>query len=197
MANISKDISDFFCRYGIIKKEEADIFKYGIDFFVISVLEVMSVIIISLFFKNFWYTLLYFFGFIPLRIYSGGYHADTKLRCYIILLFVYGIFTMLVKYISEAYILPLEIISIMLTAIMVLLSAPIVSNNKSINVIERNFYRKFSIYIMLIEFIIILFGMFMLHNSKSVLSFSLGQLSVSISMIAAIVKKKIGGVSDE
>lgn len=193
MKNISVYISQLLGDQGIIKQEDIDTCRYGIDFFIASVLEISSVLVIALLVGNFIETLLYFTAFIPLRIYAGGYHADTQLRCYIILLGVYGLFTALINCIPvDAYVF-IEIVSILFTAIMVWAFAPIVNDKKSINDSEKAFYRKFSITIMLIEFTTVIVSICFTQGNRYILSFSLGQLAVSTSMVAAFVKTKLQG----
>ena len=120
MKSISQYISQTLGDEGIIKKDEIDVCKYGIEYFIISVLEILSVLLLSAFVGNFVCTLIYFVAFIPLRIYSGGYHADSKIGCYLILLSVYALFSVMIKYIPTNYYIVTGWGSIALTAITIL-----------------------------------------------------------------------------
>ena len=191
--SISVYISELLVEQSIIKKEDADTCRYGIEFFIVSVLEILSILILALFLGNFSETFVYFIAFIPLRLYAGGYHADSKLSCYIILVAVYGAFTALLKVIPASYYIYIGLFSIILTSIMILKFAPIVSSKKSINEAETAFYRKVCIWIMLMESAIIIIGILNILENKYIFSFSLGQLAVSLSMIAAFVKTKLTG----
>ena len=93
MENVAKFIADVLSEQGAISKSETDICKYGLEVFISSALGIVSVFVISAFAGNFLETVLFFAAFIPLRIYAGGYHASTKLRCYLLSLLVYGAFT--------------------------------------------------------------------------------------------------------
>lgn len=193
MKNIPSYISELLGSHGVINQEEIETCRYGIEIFITSVFELLSVLTISLFCRNFINTVIFFSAFIPLRIYAGGYHADTRLKCYLILLLVYATFSFLIKHITKRYILPLEFFSVLLTAFMILLFSPIINDKKNINEVETVFYKKVSVKIMIIEILIILSGMFIKSISEYILSFSLGQLAVSLSMIAAFVKTKLEG----
>lgn len=188
--SISIYISNLLVEQSIIKKEDADVCRYGIEFFIVSVLEILSILILSLFLGNFSETLFYFIAFIPLRLYAGGYHADSKLKCYIILIAVYVAFTVLLKIIPTSCYTYIELFSIILTVIMILKFAPIVSSKKNINEKETAFYRKVCIWIMFIELAVLIIGILNIPENKYICSFSLGQLAVSLSMIAAFVKNK-------
>ena len=88
--NISNGIADMLWTQGIIQEDDIDKCKYGIDLFISSFLEIISILAIAAILGNFIETVLLFVFFIPLRIYAGGYHADTKLKCFIISLVMYG-----------------------------------------------------------------------------------------------------------
>ena len=198
MKSISQYISQTLGDEGVIKKDEIDICKYGIDYFIISVLEILSVLVFAAFIGNFACTLTYFLAFIPLRIYSGGYHANSKIGCYFILLSVYALFSAVVKFIPEDYYITVSLSSTVMTAITILSLSPVIHGNKSFNNAEIKFYRNTSIKIMLTESVIIIVGILVVPHNKLFFSFSLGQLAVSLSMLAAFVKvKTTGGDIDE
>ena len=102
MSSISGMITDTLWNQGIIQEEDVNKCRYGLDIFISSVLEIVSILIIAAVIGNFFQTLLFFAAFIPLRVYAGGYHADTKLRCYFVSLAAYGVFTI------AMYLLPIK-----------------------------------------------------------------------------------------
>ncbi len=193
MKGIFAYVSNQLSEQGIIKQEDIDTCMYGLEVFASSVLELLSVLVISLFLKNFVYTLIFFVSFIPLRIYAGGYHADTRLRCYLILLAVYAIFTVALKYIPVDSVIPFIQITTVFTLSMVLIFAPIVNDKKSINNAEYKFYKKVSNTIAFVEAFITLIGLIAFPVNKYLFSFSMGQLAVSTSMLAAFVKSLLKG----
>lgn len=190
MTSIISYISDSLSREGIIKQDDINIFEYGLECFTISVLEILSVLVLSLFVKNFTYTAIFFMAFIPLRMYAGGYHADTKLRCYVVLLIVYAIFTLLIEYIPSAKISLTALLSAINTVLVILKFSPIINKKKNVNDIEIKNYRIISIVITITQIIILFLLSLIFPDSKYILSFSLGQSAVSLSMIMALVKTK-------
>ena len=99
MKNISDSVADMLWTQGIIQEDDIDKCKYGINIFFSSFFEIFSILLIAAFIGNFIETLLLFGAFIPLRIYAGGYHADTKMKCYLISLGMYGVLCIMTKYI--------------------------------------------------------------------------------------------------
>jgi len=197
MSNISAYISNTLTEYNVIKKEDADICRYGIEVFCLSVLEILSVVLISVFMKNFLYTIMFFIGFIPLRLYAGGYHASTKLRCYLLLLAVYVVFTIVMKYIPTSAVICTEAVLTVFTAAMVLLFSPMIDSKKNISDKERKYFRKIALIAVLTETAIMIASVVLFNNNISMLAFSLGGFAVSLSVLAAAVKKRVLGGKDQ
>lgn len=191
MKSISGTIANTLWTQGIIQEEDIDTCRYGLDVFISSVLEIASILLIAAFIGNFIEAVLLFTAFIPLRVYAGGYHADTKLKCYLISLGVYGVFTAIMNILPQGLYLVLSLSVAIFSLIMVLVAAPVVHKNKTVNDIERKYYRKFSIWICSIETTIILLLTAIFPKSPYIVSLAIGQAAVTISMIAAIVKGKI------
>lgn len=191
--NISNGIADMLWTQGIIQEDDIDKCKYGIDLFISSFLEIISILAIAAFLGNFIETVLLFVFFVPLRIYAGGYHADTKLKCYFISLVMYGFSYTLANITPSGMFVLINVIGTLFSLIMVLIMAPIIHINKNVNDIERRNYRKISIEICLVETTIILLLTMTIPRNIIVTYLTVGQVSVAISMLAAILKKHIIG----
>lgn len=196
MKHISSSIANQLGEYGILQEEDIDKCRYGLEIFISSVLEVFSIMMLSIFSKNFVETLLFFGALIPLRIYAGGYHADTKLRCYIISLVVYGIFSLLLKTVSNNVYMTFNIAELLFTLTAVCVAAPVVHHRRNVNDIEIQNYKKISITICAIQSVIILICSFIFKKNIFVFSFALGQLSVALSMAAAMIKSSFNVGND-
>lgn len=189
--NISSGIADMLWTQGIIQEDDIDKCKYGIDLFIFSFLEIFSILAISAILGNFIETALLFVFFIPLRIYAGGYHADTKLKCYLISLMMYGFCYTLANIAPSGMFALINLVGTVFSLIIVLVKTPIIHINKSVNDVERKNYRKISIQICLIETTIILLLTMIIPKNIIVIYLTVGQASVAISMLAAIAKKHI------
>ncbi len=143
MDSVTYKIASFLAKMGHIQKSDIDICRYGIELFIISVLEVASVLFISLFAGNFIFTAVFLCTFIPVRIYGGGYHADTRLRCYLLFLAVYVLFSIAVRF--EIFMQHSAVLSFIpiLSLAAVTLWAPL--SEKSVNGAEKKRYRRISI----------------------------------------------------
>lgn len=194
---LSNNISQFFCKNNIISEDEYDIYKYGLELLLAAVFEIGFVLILSIILKIFIPTMIFFVSFIPLRIYTGGYHASNHLRCFLTLLFVYLIFILSLKFLPNSVYDLFCIYSAIFSAIIILLFAPVEDANKPLCEKEVKYYRKKSILVLIIQAIILAFLFVGLRGSVYVLSFSFGQISVAFSIIIAILKRKGGSLNEQ
>lgn len=188
MDKVARIISSALLENKIIAQNDYEICRYGVEYILISVLEILSVLILAAIMRIFQYTVLYFTAFIPVRIYIGGYHADTRMRCFGILLGVYAVFAVIMKYISlqnwSYIIIALTVVSV----ICVSLWAPLKHKNKNITEKERIIYRKISIGICILESGIIIFMILINKYNPYIQAFSLGLFTAVISLIAGKIK---------
>lgn len=191
MKKLSNSLSGALVQNNIISADREKQCQYGLELMMSSIAEILFVILLSAFLGNFVQTLIFFMGFIPLRIYAGGYHADTRLRCFLILLIIYAIFTVLL------YLLPLEIYQYIVygatvfTIIIVSAMAPLVHSRKNMNDKEIKVFRKIALDICFFEAALVILGSMIFKNNIYILSFVFGQISVTVSMVVADMKNKI------
>ncbi len=191
MKKIAASLMSYIYKLGFIEEGELDTYIYGMDIFLSSLLEVVSIIVISLAFDNFVETVLFFLAFIPLRIFAGGYHADTRLRCYLISLVVYLVFTFILSLLNQSTYTIVAVIGIIVSIFSILLFAPVIHQNKKVNNYEIKNYRKFSIIICSVQCIIYLMFTLLSKINIFLISAVLGTVAVSLSMWIALIKNKI------
>lgn len=191
MRNIAGNIAALLNANGIIQEDDMDTCRYGLEIFISSLLELTSILFISIFMDNFLETLLFFAAFIPLRVYAGGYHADTQIKCYMVSLGVYGLFTTLMRIVPTSWYTIIIYISIAMSLIIVLMLAPVRHTNKTLTPQETKIYREISVLICTIEAIIALFGSIMFEENTWITAFTLGLSAETLSMIAAVIKKAV------
>lgn len=188
MKNISDYIAENLGEEGIIQKEDIATCSYGLEVFLLTVLEFSSVIIIAVFAGNVIETLCFFLSFIPLRIYTGGYHATSRLRCYVILLGVYALFSVLLLTVPTQVFTVSTLTIAVVTFVTVAEFTPL-TEKKSVSDIEMKHYKSMSMIIVLVEIFISIVGMFLWKNNIYIFCFALGQLAAALSIIAAVIKK--------
>lgn len=136
-------------RSDVVKAEDAEIYIYGINQILVSVVNVLSALIIGLIFDVFCEIAVFMVAYIPLRSFAGGFHAKTPLRCYIFSIIMLIVVSTGIKYpfLTEWVYCAVLVASF----VIVLILSPIEDKNKPLDELENKVYKKRTIIIAAIE----------------------------------------------
>ena len=81
---LSERVADFLFVHGTIKNKEKDIYIYGLELIISSIINLLICLILSILFGCFVNGLIFFISFSSLRRFTGGFHSKSFLRCNII-----------------------------------------------------------------------------------------------------------------
>ena len=76
----------WLCANGIVAPEKNKIYAYGMELVLSGLVNVLSVLLISILLFHPVDGLLFLAAFIPLRTTAGGYHANSHLSCNLVFL---------------------------------------------------------------------------------------------------------------
>lgn len=88
---MSKWLTEKMVEHGIIEKDEQEIYQYGIRNGLIILLNLVTTFLIGAFTDRLALVFVFTLFFMTLRSYTGGYHSDSRILCYIgssLLLFI-------------------------------------------------------------------------------------------------------------
>lgn len=146
---LSRKIGDNLVESNIINAEDAEIYIYGINQILVSILNVSSALIIGLIFGVFFEIAVFMAAYIPLRTFAGGYHAKTPLSCYVFSVIMLIVVSIGMKYLSiEEWI---YYVILAAAASVVLILAPVEDRNKPLDEIEHKVYKRRTILIAAVE----------------------------------------------
>jgi accessory gene regulator B len=133
-----------------------EVYKYGIEILLSTVIDVVLIVFFGTLFGNTLNGLLYLIVFIPLRQFTGGFHAKTHLRCTLCSISVFSLIcfinVFLFPYIN---IIALEVF-ILLGFIVIVIYAPVINVNKILTEKKAKINKKRSI---ILYWIICLFAL--------------------------------------
>ena len=86
---ISNCLADKLDGAEVITLESKDVYLYGLEVMISSLLSTLLILIIGLALNRFIDTLSFLVVFIGLRSFSGGFHANTYLKCAVVTLSLY------------------------------------------------------------------------------------------------------------
>lgn len=138
----SQIIANFLVSNGTIKEEEIEIYIYGYETFISGIFDFIITILLGVVFHKLICAVIFFFMFVSIRMYTGGYHAKTYLKCKLIFVFIaIGVLNLTKFNFSFSVI----VATIILFCTIVYLLAPIENIKKPLNKSEKQKYRKISI----------------------------------------------------
>lgn len=152
IAKLSRRIGDDLVRSSVVKAEDAEIYIYGINQILVSILNISSALIIGMIFGVFLEVAVFMVAYIPLRTFAGGYHAKTPLRCYMLSVIMLTVVSLGLKYLSltEWVYYAVDVLAI----IMICIFSPVEDKNKPLDEIECKVYKKRAVLIVIAESLI-------------------------------------------
>lgn len=185
---ISETITQFFLHQESISEEEKDVYKYGVEITVSSLLNVILILLIGLLFDNLLSGAVFLVCFIIVRKYTGGYHAETYFRCNMVLCTTYTI-----VYISSNNFdinVWSEILILLVDFEMVIKYSPVNNIHKKLDINQKkNFHRLAILFYMLFSIISLILLNICSFYGKLIL-FTL--LSIALMIVVEIILQKRG-----
>lgn len=162
-----------FIGQGIVPYRDREIYAYGLYQGIVMAINILTYILISLYFKMVWESMIFLISYIPLRTYAGGYHARTQIKCYLLSMLMIFLVLLAIKVVPWTS--PMMIGATILSTSMIFILAPVEDRNKPLTDSQENVFRKVARTILLIELLII-----------SIL-LKMGYLMFALPMVLAIV----------
>ena len=198
---ISISIVDSFIKEGVVKNEEREVYTYGFEIMISHIIYTALFILISALTNTILPSVGCFIGFFIVRSVAGGYHAKTYLKCHLLTCFSQVLFIVLYKnmVMNISTIYYLSSVFILFSVVSILICAPIDNYNKQFIKNEKEKFRRFSVVYSCILSAIAVICLFITNPTLgcALLSFSIGTLFATLSLIGAKLINKKGDRSDE
>ena len=181
---------------GMISGEDTSVYRYGYTLVLEVMINIIIAIMIGLISGELVSVLLFMVMFIPLRSYCGGYHASKTWMCIILSnIAVAGVVLVVKKFQFAVDYIPLLTAEVIGTAVILLL-APIQSEAKKLSDNEKQVYKKYVRFILIIElvFAIIFFLIFKLN--KYGLIIIMVHIIQAVSLLAVHLKESRTGAAE-
>ena len=126
-----------------INDEKKEIIRYGLEIFMLKTLFFLSVTLIGFLMGSLKECLLFTLLFSGIRKTAGGYHSETRIKCYFMSMSLF-IFVLAVQNIHDAYnilMFPLMIMTV-LSSFIIWKYAPVDTPNKPLDEVERTMFSK-------------------------------------------------------
>lgn len=142
---MSRSITRSLIDNNIINFDDLPIYQYGLEVLLITLFQTMGILILALLTGYFFEAILFIIGFCTIRVYAGGYHASSVMKCFVYFTGL-GAIAIILSKILVIDRSPLIIICMaILTFIIIYLYAPVSVINRPITEVERKRFRRISI----------------------------------------------------
>jgi len=154
---ISKNVAVFFIKNNLIQVDEIDIYIYGLQLIISSILGISIILFLGIISERLTDSLIFLFCFIILRQYSGGYHANSYLKCNLYFITIFLLTEAAVIYTQAKYKDVLTVGLICISFVIILRFAPIDNINKKLSNSQKLKNKKITLIIFVILITISIF----------------------------------------
>jgi len=170
----------------LISQEDKDIYLFGIEIALLKFIHYSSMLIIGACFGMILHTIIFIVSYAVLREYAGGYHANTRMHCYLISWVIMISALLIIKLCPTKIMLWVSLFSLISAYILIFLMAPIGNTNKPLDPLEQDHYRALARIVATAETIIALLLLFI--NLQLSLTIALSLIFTSIMLILGSYK---------
>lgn len=141
MFSLSHHLANRLVQNEIISNEDYEVYRFGIECFIMKAVHIITYLLIGLWLHMLRELIVFLIVFIPIRVYSGGYHAKTPLKCYFVSCGAVLTAVFIMKN-APSFIMNNSIIWAFVVSLLLVIIVPIESSNKPLDLAEKIYYKK-------------------------------------------------------
>lgn len=189
LSAISQQMADYLIENKVIVPEDKPIYIYGIEQVILIGINICTTLVLGMFFNKLLASLIFMMAYIPLRSYAGGYHAKTRIRCYLFSVGMLIVCFMGIDILGENQGIGNLLLCIALGIIVTLV--PVQDTNKPLSLNEKRVFKKIALIILsLLLVMMIMFSI--LGNQEIVITLKVVIISVGVMVTLGQIKNYIG-----
>lgn len=148
ISKLSQKLLNYLLKQEVIDESNAEYYRYGLEITISSSLNILLVLLIVIIFGLLFEAVVFLAAFVSVRIFTGGYHADTYFKCNLYFCILFSI--LLIIYQKTADIISTYncMLIILFNEVILLTESPIESKNKPLTKSERKKHKIISIILM-------------------------------------------------
>lgn len=184
--------TSWLCANGIVEPEKDKIYAYGMELVLSGLVNVLSVLLISILLFHPSDGLLFLAAFIPLRTTAGGYHAKSHLSCNLVFLGTFIVLESLGYWLQKYCTVSLYLAIAVISLVTLLILSPSEAKNKPLTPERRRRNRRRSLILGGLNLVI---GIILMWGLQAPVpwctSYYLGVIAASVSMWATQIKGRM------
>lgn len=187
---ISNAVVKYMLKHGAISEtdENKEYYQYGVEITISSVINVILILCIGLTFRSFTESVLFLLLFIPIRQYTGGYHAKTYFKCNLTFAVSFSILLLLYYFTNKILTSYFAILIVYICVLTITFTCPIENSNKPIPKEKRKGHKIMAVTLGAIYGIIGVVLVAFANKYGALILYTL--LLVTVLILAALVPKR-------
>ncbi|WP_040330508.1 accessory gene regulator ArgB-like protein [Clostridium ihumii] len=146
------NVTNWLIIKGFANEEEKEIIEYGLYQGFLMLINILTTFFLGFIFNVFWQSIIFLISYMLLRTYAGGYHANTKNRCYILSVVIMIICFFLIN--NFELTMKFGVLLSAISGILIFTLAPVANDVKPLEEVEVKIYKNKARKIFVIEFAI-------------------------------------------
>lgn len=142
ITKIANKLTIFLFNREIISREDIPIYIYGYEALIASMVNFLLIVSLGIIFHQGWQSIVFFVVFALTRVYSGGYHAQSYMKCNLILAAVYIISIIIIEAIVYSESDYTIVVFVLFYLSVILRFAPVPNSKKQISKAEGVKFRE-------------------------------------------------------
>ncbi len=178
---ISENIASEMISAGVITSEEKDVYQYSMELLIAMSVNLISSVVLFAVFGKLLEGLTFLAAFLPLRTYSGGYHASNYIKCYVLSIAIMVGLLFCLTMIPASCLQSLAVFLSPMAALIIFILSPVGSANKPLDEKETFVYRIISRRILAVELVLIaLLLVLKLTMPAFIAAYSMGAIALAL-----------------
>ncbi len=193
LQQFANELAGYLLKRRIVKEEDYEIYTYGIEALLSTLVNTVLVLGIGLALGMFVDTLIFLSAFAILRVYCGGYHARSHWGCILTYTVLYGCSMLIIRFLPGSFVFAFALAIAGLSLLIIFLLAPLEHVNRPFVGQEYKVFRLVSRIIASIEFILVVIFLLLKHRQLlTSLAISLAMLCVVFVLVFGKIKQRGG-----
>lgn len=131
MEIILNKVMTFLSKENDLDEDEAEVVRYGLEIMITRVIFAVVIVVVGILMRCFWESIVFAVSFTLLREYGGGYHAETRKKCFVLSILTLVASLSIIKLAENFQVMMFPLCGIaFISALYILLKAPIDTPNK-------------------------------------------------------------------
>lgn len=151
MNSIVFNLVEASIRCGVVEEKDRNLYCIAVESFFFSLFTWGSLLVLGIICGEIWGCFIFLVVHIPLRIYAGGYHQNSRKRCYMQSLVIFGLLMFGALSRVQNWIVNNWIVLMALSFIVIWYLAPVESRNKPLNSKERKHHKSTARFILITQ----------------------------------------------